>query len=457
MSLLDVVILAAGKGTRMKSALPKVLHPVGGKPLVEHVIRTAQALSPRRVVVVLGHGIEQSAPLVESLGAATVEQQEQLGTGHAVQQALPQIPDDESHTLILFGDVPLVRATTLQQLIAQAPHDALALLTTRLPDPTGYGRIVRNAQGHVTRIAEQKDASEDERKITEVNTGIMLVPNRFLHRALPKLKNSNAQREYYLTDLVALAQAESRAVVAVDCAADETHGINDRLQLAAAERRYQRLLADELMRQGVSLIDPARIDIRGDFSCGNDTCIDINLVVEGKVVVGSGCRIGANVVLKNCVIADHVEIREFTHVDGATVASNAVLGPYARLRPGAELAPGVHIGNFVEIKQASLGEGAKVNHLTYIGDAEIGRNVNVGAGTITCNYDGANKHLTRIGDNAFIGSNSALVAPVTIGDGATVGAGSTITNDVDDDQLAVSRGKQRNIDGWQRPTKTPKQ
>jgi len=457
MSLLDVVILAAGKGTRMKSALPKVLHPVGGRPMVAHVIGAAQALSARRIVVVLGHGIEQVAPVVEAMGATVAEQRQQLGTGHAVQQALSQLPGDEGRTLILFGDVPLVGVDSLRKLVESTPLDSLALLTTRLDNPFGYGRIVRDARGNVARIVEQKDASEAERAITEVNTGIMLVPNHFLHRALPLLKNDNAQREYYLTDLVAMAQGESRAVVAIDCPADQTMGVNDRLQLATVERLYQRALADELMRAGVTLADPARIDIRGEFTCGNDTGIDINLVVEGKVVVGSNCRIGPNVVLKDCVIADNVEIRAFTHIDGATVASDGVIGPFARLRPGADLAPGVHIGNFVEIKQADIGEGSKVNHLAYIGDAEIGRDVNVGAGTITCNYDGANKHLTRIDDNAFIGSNSALVAPVTVGAGATVGAGSTITDDVPPGALAVARGKQRNIDGWKRPQKAKRE
>lgn len=453
MSALDVVILAAGKGTRMKSALPKVLHPVGGQPMVAHVVRAAQALAARRVLVVLGHGIERVAPCVEALGAATVEQREQLGTGHAVQQALPHLAADNARTLVLYGDVPLTRVESLQRLVDAAHGGALALLTTRLANPQGYGRIVRDADGNVQRIVEEKDASADERAITEVNTGILLVPNAFLHDALPRLRNDNKQGEYYLTDLIAMANTSGRAVIAVDCPADETQGVNDRVQLADVERRHQRRLADELMRAGVTLADPARIDVRGEFTCGNDTTIDINLVVEGRVVVGTGCRIGANVVLKDCVIADNVEIRAFTHIDGATVASDGIIGPFARLRPGARLAPGVHVGNFVEIKQAGIGEGSKVNHLTYVGDAEIGRDVNVGAGTITCNYDGVNKSLTRIKDGAFIGSNSALVAPVTIGAMATIGAGSVITEDVPDGQLAVARGQQRNIDGWQRPTK----
>lgn len=452
MSSLDVVILAAGKGTRMKSAQPKVLHPVGGRPMVDHVIQAAQALAARRIVVVLGHGIDQVAPVVEALGAQTVEQREQLGTGHAVQQALPQIPDDHGHTLVLFGDVPLVSVASLQRLIEAVPaasHDVLALLTTQLADPAGYGRVVRDADGKVLRIVEQKDASESERAIREVNTGILLVPNRFLHKALPALKNDNAQREYYLTDLIAMAPS----VLAIGCPAEETQGVNDRVQLAAVERHYQRIQADALMRGGVTLADPARIDIRGHFTCGNDTAIDVNLVVEGRVIVGSRCRIGANVVLKDCTIADDVEIRAFTHIDGATIASDGFVGPFARLRPGTNLAPGVHIGNFVETKMADIGEGSKVNHLTYVGDAEIGRDVNVGAGTITCNYDGANKHLTRIEDNVFVGSNSALVAPVTLGAGATVGAGSVVTDDVPAGALAVARGKQKNIDGWQRPKK----
>jgi bifunctional UDP-N-acetylglucosamine pyrophosphorylase/glucosamine-1-phosphate N-acetyltransferase len=453
MTALDVVILAAGKGTRMKSQLPKVMHAVGGRPMVVHVVQTAQALAARRVVAVLGHGIELVAPSVEALGAVTAEQREQRGTGHAVQQALSQLPEDNARTLILYGDVPLTRVESLQRLIAAAHGDALVLLTARLEKPFGYGRILRDGNGNVVRIVEEKDASATEREINEVNTGIMLVPNRFLHDALPQLKNDNKQNEYYLTDLVAMANARGNTVIAVDCPADEIQGVNDRLQLAQVERMFQRRSAEDLMRAGVTLADPARIDVRGEFTCGNDTSIDINFVAEGAVVVGSNCRIGANVVLRNCVIADNVDIRAFSHIDGATVASDSIIGPFARLRPGARLAPGVHVGNFVEIKQADVGEGSKINHLTYIGDAEIGRDVNVGAGTITCNYDGVNKSLTRIADGAFIGSNSSLVAPVAIGINATVGAGSVITTDVPDGQLAVARGKQRNIDGWQRPVK----
>ncbi|MFZ5697323.1 MAG: bifunctional UDP-N-acetylglucosamine diphosphorylase/glucosamine-1-phosphate N-acetyltransferase GlmU [Pseudomonadota bacterium] len=453
MKPLDVVILAAGKGTRMQSMLPKVLHPVGGRPMLEHVIRTGQTLSPRRVIVVLGHGMDQVAPCVEALGASIVEQHEQCGTGHAVRHALPQLPADAARTLILFGDVPLTRTASLQRLLAAASPDQLALLTTRPANPFGYGRIVRDAAGNVLKIVEEKDATDAERALGEVNTGIMLVPNRFLHEALLRLRNDNSQGEYYLTDLVAMAGAAGHAVIAVDCPADETQGINDRVQLAQLERVYQRRIADELMRAGVTIADPGRIDVRGDFICGTDTFIDVNLVIEGTVRVGSNCRIGANAVLKDCTIADNVEIRAFTHIDGATVASDGCIGPFARLRPGTRLAPGVHVGNFVEIKKADIGEGTKINHLSYIGDAEIGRNVNVGAGTITCNYDGVNKFETRIADGAFIGSNSSLVAPISVGPGATIGAGSVITNDVPDSQLAIARSKQKNIDGWQRPQK----
>lgn len=453
MAALDVVILAAGKGTRMKSSIPKVLHPVGGRPMVQHVIRSARTLSPRQIVVVLGHGLEQVKPQVEIAGAHAVEQREQLGTGHAVLQALPQIPDDDGRTLVLYGDVPLTRTESLQNLIDAASAHCVALLTTHLSNPFGYGRIVRNRDGDVTGIVEEKDASDTQRKICEVNTGIMLLPNRFLHSALPALKNDNRQGEYYLTDLVGMAKSAGVRIVAVDCPAEETQGVNDRLQLADVERRFQRRLAETLMRDGVTLADPARIDIRGEFSCGNDTIIDINFIAEGRVVVGSHCRIGPNVVLKDCVVADGVDIRANSHIDGAEISSACIIGPYARLRPGTRLAAGAHVGNFVEIKQAILGERSKANHLAYIGDADIGSDVNIGAGTITCNYDGVNKSLTKIGDSAFIGSNSSLVAPVTIGAGATVGAGSVITNTVPDEQLAVARGKQRNIEGWKRPVK----
>jgi bifunctional UDP-N-acetylglucosamine pyrophosphorylase/glucosamine-1-phosphate N-acetyltransferase len=453
MTALDVVILAAGKGTRMKSSLPKVLHAVGGLPMLVRVLRTAGRLNARQTIVVLGHGKERVQPCVESNGAIAVEQTAQLGTGHAVKQALPLLPCDEASTMVLFADVPLIRADTLAALRKSADSATLALLTTHLPDPKGYGRIVRDEAGDVCAIVEEKDASEAQRCIHEVNTGIMLIPNEFLHRALPALGNDNSQGEYYLTDLVGMARNKGLRIVAVSCNPDETQGVNDRAQLSEVERRFQRTQAADLMREGVTLADPARIDIRGEFHCGSDTEIDVNFVAEGRVVIGQRCRIGANVVLKDCEIADDAEIRAFSHIDGAYIGSRCIVGPYARLRPGADLAEGVHIGNFVEIKQASLGTGSKANHLAYIGDADIGSGVNVGAGTITCNYDGVNKSLTRIGDGAFIGSNSSLVAPVTVGTGATVGAGSVITEDVPDAQLAVARGKQRNIEGWQRPVK----
>lgn len=453
MTALDVVILAAGKGTRMKSSLPKVLHAVGGQPMLARVLRTAQPLNARQTIVVLGHGKEQVQPCVATHGAVAVEQTEQLGTGHAVMQALPLLQRDDARTLVLFGDVPLIRAETLAGLVSQAGAGCLALLTTHMPDPRGYGRIVRDEAGEVCAIVEEKDASDEQRRIHEINTGIMLIPNGFLHEALPALGNDNRQGEYYLTDLIGMARRRGLRITAVSCAPDETLGVNDRLQLAEAERRLQHMLAAQLMRDGVTLADPSRVDVRGDIRCGSDTVIDINFIAEGRVVIGQRCRIGAHVVLRDCELADDVEVRAFSHIDGARVAAGCIIGPYARLRPGAVLAADVHVGNFVEIKQASLGPGTKANHLAYIGDADIGRAVNVGAGTITCNYDGVNKSLTRIGDGAFIGSNTSLVAPVAVGAGATVGAGSVITDDVPDAQLAVARGKQRNIEGWQRPAK----
>jgi bifunctional UDP-N-acetylglucosamine pyrophosphorylase/glucosamine-1-phosphate N-acetyltransferase len=450
---LNVVILAAGKGTRMKSVLPKVMQPLAGRPLLRHVVDTATMLEAVRTLIVYGHGGDLvKKAFTESLLWA--EQAEQKGTGHAVLMALPQLPAS-GKTLILYGDVPLTTVATLRRLIDTVSNEnSLGLITLEMANPSGYGRIVRSSSGTVQRIVEQKDANDDEKKIREVNTGIFCVPNALLHKWLPALKNNNAQGEYYLTDIIAMAAAEGVRIETVQPEqAWEVDGINDKLQLAALERVHQRVQAEALMRAGITLIDPARIDLRGTLEHGMDVHIEPNVIFEGRVVLGSNVRIGANCQLRDCVIGDNVVIKPNSLIEEAKVGSGAEIGPFARLRPGTELADDVHIGNFVETKKAVLGRGSKANHLAYIGDADIGSGVNVGAGTITCNYDGANKHLTRIGDNAFIGTNSSLVAPVSIGNGATTGAGSVITKDVPDDTLAVARGKQVNIDGWERPKK----
>lgn len=451
---LSIVILAAGKGTRMKSVLPKVMQPLAGRPLLRHVLSTAQQMQAQQTVVVYGHGgdIVQKAFAHDSLQWA--EQAEQKGTGHAVQMALPHLPKMGA-TLILYGDVPLTTTATLQRLTAKLKNDStLALITLVMENPNGYGRIVRNTEGKVQRIVEQKDASDIEKQIQEVNTGIFCVPNSLLHRWLPALQNNNAQGEYYLTDIIAMAAAENMAIETVQPdAAWEVDGVNDKLQLATLERVHQRVLADNLMRAGATLIDPARVDIRGTVEHGMDTHIEPNVIFEGRVVLGNNVRIGANCQLKDCEIGDNVVIKPNSLIDEAIVGAGAEIGPFARLRPGTQLAENVHIGNFVETKKAILGKGSKANHLAYLGDAEIGSGVNIGAGTITCNYDGVNKHLTKIGDNAFIGTNSSLIAPVSIGAGATTGAGSAISKDVPADTLAVARGKQVLVEGWQRPVK----
>ncbi|PRD38433.1 UNVERIFIED_CONTAM: glmU [Trichonephila clavipes] len=453
---LQVVILAAGKGTRMRSSLPKVMQPLAGRPLLAHVLAAARALGAERPVVVYGHGgdVVQQAFAGEAID--WVLQAEQKGTGHAVQVALPVLAG-EGRTLILYGDVPLISVATLQRLIEAVPgDDSLGLLTVHLPDPTGYGRIVREG-GRVTRIVEQKDASEAERAISEVNTGILCVPNRLLHDWLPTLKNENAQGEYYLTDLIGMASAAGAAVNAVHPATTwEVEGVNDKLQLAVLERVWQRHQAEGLMRAGVTVLDPARLDIRGSLAHGQDVSLDAGVIIEGRVVLGDNVRVGAGCILKDCEIGAGTEIRPYSLIDTAVVGANAQIGPFARLRPGSRLGDEVHIGNFVETKATSMGTGAKANHLAYLGDSEIGSGVNIGAGSITCNYDGASKHRTVIGDDAFIGTNNSLVAPVRIGAGATTGAGSTISKDVPDGVLAVARAVQKNIEGWQRPRKTPK-
>ncbi len=453
---LNVLILAAGKGTRMKSILPKVMQPLAAKPLLAHVLNTAKALHAQQTLVVYGHGGELVQQYFSQELIAWALQAEQKGTGHAVQVALPQL-SESGKTLILYGDVPLTTTTTLEQLLALVTDDnSLGLLSVNLVNPTGYGRIVREA-GLVQRIVEQKDASEQEKLITEVNTGILCVPNKCLHKWLPTLKNQNAQGEYYLTDIIALAVADGVVIHTHQPSASwEVEGINDKLQLAALERVYQRLQADSLMRAGATMIDPNRFDVRGTVTIGMDVAFDINVILEGHNQFGNGVQIGANCSLKNCTLGDGVVVKANSVLEGAIIGNNADVGPFARLRAGTQLAANVHVGNFVEIKNSTLFEGAKAGHLSYIGDAEVGARANIGAGTITCNYDGANKSQTTIGADAFIGSNSSLVAPVTIGEGATTGAGSTISKDVPAQSLAVARGIQRNIDGWQRPRKSSK-
>ena len=453
---LQVIILAAGKGTRMRSALPKVMQPLAGQPLLHHVVVAARELGAERPIVVYGHGGDVVQQAFAGQALDWVLQAEQKGTGHAVQVALPVLAG-EGRTLILYGDVPLISVATLQRLIEVVPDDqSLGLLTVHLPDPTGYGRIVRE-QGRVVRIVEQKDASADEKLITEANTGILCVPNALLHAWLPQLKNNNAQGEYYLTDLIGMATAHGVPVTAVHPDTIwEVEGVNDKLQLAALERVWQRHQAEQLMRAGVTVLDPARLDIRGQISHGMDVSLDAGVIIEGRVVLGDNVRVGAGCILKDCEIGAGTEIKPYSLIDSAVVGARAVIGPFARLRPGSKLADEVHIGNFVETKATLMGIGSKANHLAYLGDSDIGAGVNIGAGTITCNYDGANKHKTTIGDDAFIGTNNSLVAPVTIGAGATTGAGSTISKDVPDGMLAVGRAVQKTIDGWQRPRKAPK-
>lgn len=451
---LAVVTLAAGKGSRMKSTLPKVLHPIGGKPMLAHVLHAASSLSQAKQHVVIGHQAEQVTQTLADQSINWVLQQEQKGTGHAVAQALPDIADDEL-VLILYGDVPLIQTTTLEKLVDIAASGQVGLLTVNLDDSTGYGRIIRNESGQVLAIVEHKDATDEQRQIKEVNTGILSAPASLLKSWLPQLSANNAQGEYYLTDIIAMAVADQIKVSAIQPnSAFEVEGVNDPVQLARLERVYQGLLAEDLMRQGVRLADPQRIDIRGSLTVGANVFIDVGCIFEGDVVLGDHVHLGAYNLVRNSQLGEGVKVESHCHIEQAQVASQCNLGPYARLRPGAQLAEGARVGNFCEIKNASLASGAKVNHLSYIGDASVGKNTNIGAGTITCNYDGVNKHKTEIGENAFIGSNSALVAPVSVGTGATVAAGSVITKNVADNQLSVARSKQRDIAGWQRPKKS---
>ena len=451
--MLDILVLAAGKGTRMRSDLPKVLHPIGGKAMVQHVVDTARKIGGERLMLIVGHGAEIVEQRMRADDVSFILQREQLGTGHAVQQALPELRSDAT-VLILYGDVPLTQAVTLQKLVAAVNDKQMALLTVNMTDPTGYGRIVRDTKGDVEAIIEHKDATPAQREISEINTGIMAVKARHLLQWLPKLSNDNAQGEYYLTDIIAMAKAAGVAIhVEQPNAVEEVEGVNNRLQQAALERYYQKQQANELMTAGVTLLDPARFDCRGQLTAGRDVVIDINCVIEGDVQLGDGVVIEPNCVLINCTIGTNTRIKANSHIEQAKVAAKCDIGPFARLRPGTELADGVKIGNFVETKKAIIAEGSKVNHLSYIGDTTMGKGVNIGAGTITCNYDGVNKFKTEIGDHCFVGSNSALVAPVSLGKGSTIGAGSIITKDVAAAELAIARGKQRNITGWDRPVK----
>jgi len=449
---LDIVILAAGQGTRMRSALPKVLHPVAGKSMLGHVIDTARALQPQSIQVVIGHGAEQVRQRLTGDDLAFVIQAEQLGTGHAVAQALPNLSAER--VLILYGDVPLIEVETLQRLLQKVGPEQLTLLTVKLDDPTGYGRIVRDARGEVQAIVEHKDASDEQKAIREGNTGILAVPGNRVGEWLGRLSNSNAQGEYYLTDVIAMAVADGlRVATEQPLDAMEVQGANDRIQLAELERHYQLRAARRLMAQGVTLRDPARFDLRGEVDVGRDVLIDVNVILEGKVTIEDDVQIGPNCVIKDSTLRRGAIVKANSHLEGAVVGEGADCGPFARLRPGSVLGAKAHVGNFVELKNATLGDGAKAGHLSYLGDAEIGARTNIGAGTITCNYDGANKFRTVMGEDVFIGSNSSLVAPLNLGDGATTGAGSTITEDVPAHTLGLGRGRQRNIEGWQRPKK----
>lgn len=441
----------------MNSALPKVLHPVAGRPMLAHVLDTARTLSPSRLVVVVGHGAEHVREAVAAPDVAFAEQTQQLGTGHAVMQALPLL-DDSQPTLVLYGDVPLTTGATLEALVHAAGAERLGVLTVEMPDPTGYGRIVRDAAGNIVRIVEQKDASDEIRAIREINTGIIVCPTGHLRRWLATLGNDNAQGEYYLTDTIERAATEGVEIVSAQPAALwETLGVNSKVQLAEVERIHQRNLAQRLLEAGVTLPDPARIDVRGQLTCGRDVTIDVGCVFEGRVHLDDGVHIGAHCVIRNATIGAGARVQPFCHIEEAKIGPAGRIGPYARLRPGTELGEDVHIGNFVEVKNSQVGHHSKANHLAYVGDATVGQRVNIGAGTITCNYDGVNKSRTVIEDEAFIGSDTQLVAPVTVGRGATIGAGTTLTKDAPAGKLTLSRAKQMTLDAWQRPVKQPKQ
>ncbi len=456
MTHFSAVILAAGKGTRMYSDIPKVLHSLAGKPMIKHVIDTCYALKAQQIYLVYGHGGDVMQAALEEEAVGWILQAEQLGTGHAVNQASAHFSDNEQ-ILVLYGDVPLISEQTIENLREAQPEGGIALLTVHLEKPSGYGRIVRR-NGPVVAIVEDKDASQEQKLITEINTGVMVATGKDLRRWLSLLKNENAQGEYYLTDIIAIAHREGRAVEAVHpLSTIEVEGVNNRVQLARLERAYQAQQAEKLLEKGVTLRDPARFDLRGQLQAGTDVEIDINVIIEGTVILGDRVKVGAGCVLKDCQIGNDTCILPYTVIDGAEVADKCQLGPFTRLRQGSDIKANARVGNFVEIKNTCLGKGSKANHLTYLGDATIGAGVNVGAGVITCNYDGANKHQTQIEDDVFIGSNSQLVAPITIKKGATIGAGTTVTHSVDAQQLIITRAKARRIEGWVRPVKQKKQ
>lgn len=453
MTKINFVILAAGKGTRMRSALPKVLHKLSGRTMLGHVVAVVESLGEAKKIIVTGHGAEQVEQQFKSPTTIFTQQKEQLGTGHAVHMAVPELCSD-AVVIVLYGDVPLIRPATIQKILAVVTESTMGLLTINLDQPTGYGRIVRNTKGDITEIIEQKDASVEQLKITEVNTGVLALQSSQLRDWLPKITNNNAQGEYYLTDLVAIAREAGVEIVSVNPeSATEVEGVNNRVQLSQLERAHQRQLAEILMESGTSLADPARFDQRGDLSAGTDNFIDINCVFNGSVTIGSNVSIGANCQISDSTIGDGVSILPNTIIESSVVGDRAVVGPFARLRPGTRMESDTKVGNFVETKKTLVGKGSKINHLSYVGDAQLGENVNIGAGTITCNYDGVSKHKTDLGDGVFVGSNSTLVAPIKVDKGGFIAAGSTVTTEVPSDSLAVGRAKQRNIKGWKRPTK----
>jgi len=453
---LKVVILAAGKGKRMASSISKILHPLGGVPLLQRVVNTAETLDPDEIYVVYGNGGTHVREALSTLPVQWIIQDKQLGTGHAVLQAIPECKDDDN-VLVLYGDVPLITTKTLKQLLKDTPRNGLGLMVTEFEDPAGFGRIIRNEMGNIVAIVEEKDATPVQRRITEINTGILTTSAKLLKSWLPELKDNNKQQEYYLTDIVALAVKHGHPVggVMAHCH-EEVRGVNDRWQLAKLERHYQYACAKELAYSGVTIADPARFDIRGTVKTGTDVFLDVNVIIEGAVEIGSHCHIGPNVVIRNATIGNHVTILANSVIDGAILKEGARVGPFARLRQGTVIEKNAKVGNFVETKNTVLGEGSKASHLTYLGDATIGKHVNIGAGTITCNYDGVNKWPTTIGDSAFIGSNTSLIAPINIGSKATIGAGSSITQNAPADKLTVTRAKQTSISGWKRPTKKEK-